>query len=64
MVQVSEAKWSGVAQWLDCATNDREIAVSNPKRFPLGNFGNFLYPICQCLLEETLARGGKRSHTG
>ena len=41
---------------------------------PLGNFGNFLYPLCQCILEETqksrwsllygvYARGSKISHT-
>ena len=42
---------------LERATDNRVVAVSNPTA-AVWKLGKFLYPLCQCLSEETLKAFG------
>ena len=44
-------QWGAVAQWLECATDNRVVAGSIQLR-PFGNFANFLYPTWPVNVDE------------
>ena len=48
-----------MAQWLVHKSGDRGVLGSNPAGgTSLQNFGNSVYPLCQCLSEEKLKAVG------
>ena len=56
-----------MAEWVRRSTGDRTFDGSSPtsvntflfgKNFSLRNFGNFDYPACQCLSDETVKAVG------
>ena len=51
-----------MAEWVRESTGDRTFDGSSPtsvkKNFSLRNFGNSVYPACQCLSDETVKAVG------
>ena len=55
------ARWpSGLERWLGLATGQFPNGFESHcgKNFSLRNFGNSVYPACQCLSDETLKAVG------
>ena len=46
-----------IAQWLEQMTDDRKVPVRIAQA-PLQNFGNSVYPLCQCHSEQLLKAVG------